>query len=65
MLSFLRDADVLDAWLSSQRGKDEDSRDVNLAAFEDALQEVERQQGHANAWSDKVKQIRIQTKVLK
>ena len=64
MLSFLRDADVLDAWLSSQRNQIEsDNRDVNLALCEEALQEVERQQGNANAWMDKVKQIRIQTKV--
>jgi len=64
MLSFLRDADVLDAWLSSQRSQIDDDREVNLALCEDALQEVERQQGNANAWVEKVKQIRIPTKVF-
>ena len=63
MLSFLRDADVLDAWLSSQRNKVEDEDSVNLELCEKALAEVENQQNNAVTWSDKIKQLRIQTKV--
>ena len=65
MLSFLRDADVLDAWLSSQRSQIDNSDEVNLAACEDALNEVEKQHGRATAYADKIKQLRLQTKVNK
>ena len=40
MLSFLRDADVVDAWLNSQRSSIESEEDGNLAATEAALEVI-------------------------
>ena len=38
MLSFLRDADVVDAWLNSQKSSMEGDKEANLAATEAALE---------------------------
>ena len=38
MLSFLRDADVVDAWLNSQKSSIEGDKEANLAATEAALE---------------------------
>ena len=44
MLSFLRDADVVDAWLNSQKSSMEGDKEANLAATEAALEVSHRLQ---------------------
>ena len=44
MLSFLRDADVVDAWLNSQKSSMEGDKEANLAATEAALEVTYRPQ---------------------
>ena len=67
MLLFLRDADVVDDWLKAQQALLESSDKteiVDLEKCEKEIQDLERQQGHARAFEERLKAMGLQPKRL-